>query len=107
MPLRLPLSREKMDTLSSWLEEMTGLSSRYFQTKITNKFPGMTDEEAMGVSGIHLYIEAIDVRHETIWYGNIIDLHAGQIVWVTHLPPKEFDGSRYFQYAGVISGCPF
>lgn len=108
MTLRLPASRDKVDELATWLEEQTGIGARYFTTRLTNKFPGLStvDVEA-GVSGYHLYMETADIRHETEWYGSINDLWNGQDVLVSVLPPKEFAESRYFVYAGVVSGSPF
>lgn len=106
--IRLPISRARADYLASWLSDRTGVESRYFKTKISNKFPGLSSTEAnVGVSGMHLYLEAANIESDTKWYGKLSDLRlSDQEVWYTYLPPKDFDGSRYFQYAGVVSGVP-
>lgn len=108
MALRLPISTKKMTTLATWLEGKTGIATRYFQNKITNKFPGLSQSEILeSVSGFHLYIEAVNINFDTKWYGTIEELHVDQTVYVTILPPKDFSSSRYFQYLGVVSGTPF
>jgi len=108
MAIRLPISRARVDFLADWLEERTGVEARYFKTKLTNKFPGISEVEAdEGVSGLHLYLEATDISSETIWFGKLDDLRSDdQDVFFTIFAPKDFTGSRYFQYVGEVSGVP-
>jgi len=99
--MRLPLGRSDSDKLANWLSGQTDVAAKYFQTKITNKFPGVSD-----ISGTeyHLYIELSSISDDTVMYGSIEDLHKGQTIWVSPYPPKDFDGSRYYQYLGIVSG---
>lgn len=105
--VRLPISRQKSDTIAAWLEENTGVQARFFKTKITNKFPGLSDSDLdAGVSGVHLYLEATNISYDMQWYGKLDELRSeDQTVWFTCLAPKDFDSS-YYQYTGVISGLP-
>lgn len=108
MSIRLPVSRQTADIIAEWLQDRTGVEARYFRTKVTNKFPGIsqTDIEG-GVSGIHLYLEATNITGQLDWYGKLNDLRSeDQVVWYSALAPKDFEGSSYYQYCGIISGIP-